>query len=206
MMDDNTKATNLINVYITEYNSLRGEIQGRIQTQTQAFNFLLIILGAYIAALVSTLTTKPEHLPAVALAVTLLLPLISCPLAYIFFDNEMMIHAIGSYLYYDLRKRLAVLIDDQQLFASLFDFQYLPRSTPGVFALISRGRWVLFCLPTFLPLVFVPLYVWHEWGALSSYSGLVRGAAVSIYALDVYGCYILGRAIRWVFENAKYTP
>jgi hypothetical protein len=121
-----------------------------------------------------------------------------------FFDNELMIHAIGSYIYYDRRKKLEDLTGNSHLFESLADFKYLPPSTHSVFHPISRGRWVLFCIPTFIPLVFMPLYVYTRWNALPDYSGIIVGSATFIFLTDLFACYVLAKAIIWVFENNRY--
>jgi hypothetical protein len=205
MTRGNAVDTNVFNAYIAEYNSLRAEVLARVQTQNQTFNFLLVILGASITAIITTANSaKPEHLPPVILAVALLLPLITCPLAYMFFDNELMIHAIGSYIYYDRRRKIADITGDPHLFESIADFKYLPPSTHSVFHPISRGRWILFCIPAYVPLVFVPLYVYTRRDILAGYSIIIVASAVFVYVLDLYADYILARAIKWVFDNNKY--
>lgn len=197
--------TNVFNAYLAEYNTLRSELLARIQTQNQTFNFLLIILGAGITAIISTANSdKPGNLVPVTFAVVLLLPLIACPLAYMFFDNELMIHAIGSYLYWDRRLRFIALTRDDQLFRSITDFNFLPPSTHKVFQPISRGRWYLFCIPTFLPIAFLPVYTLLKWASLPNYSSFIEVTAIIIFLLDVVEVYILVGVIRWIFDNNKF--
>jgi hypothetical protein len=127
--------TNVLNAFLAEYNTLRSELLGRIQTQNQTFNFLLIIVGASITAVITTANSnRPENLVPVTFAVVLLLPLVTCPLAYMFFDNELMIHAIGSYIYWDRRLKFIELTSNEHLFGSITDFKYLPPSTHKVFS------------------------------------------------------------------------
>src|SRR5215216_4594836 len=177
--DPNT--TNVFNAYLAEYNTLRAELLARIQTQNQAFNFLLIIVGASITAIIATANSdKPWNLVPVTFAIVLLLPLLTCPLAYMFFDNELMIHAIGSYIYWDRRIGFTKLTSDEHLFKSITDFKYLPPSTHTVFQPISRGRWYLFCIPTLLPIIFLPIYTFVKWASLPNYSTLIDVSAVII--------------------------
>jgi hypothetical protein len=205
MSDNDSNKSNILNAYLAEYNTLRSELLARIQTQNQAFNFLLVIVGAAITAIITTANSaNSAHLVSVSLAIALLLPLITCPLAYMFFDNELMIHAIGSYIYWDRRLRFIELTGDSSLFKSIADFSYLPPSTPSVFQPISRGRWYLFCIPTFIPLVFVPLYIYVRWAALPNYSTVIEASAVIIFLLDVLEVVLLARAIIWVFNNNRY--
>lgn len=195
----------IFDAYLAEYNSLRSEVLARFQTQNQAFNFLLIVLGAAITAVISTANSDtPENLASVILSVALLLPLATCPLGYMFFDNELMIHAIGSYIYYDRRKKLESLTGHPHFFGTLTDFKHLPPSTNSVFHPISRGRWLLFCIPAFIPLLFTPLYAFTRWPTITGYSGVMLAAAAITFVFDLIACFWLARAVLWVFENARY--
>jgi hypothetical protein len=197
--------TNVFNAYLAEYNTLRSELLARIQTQNQTFNFLLIILGASITAILTTANSdKPGNLVPVTFAVVLLLPLITCPLAYMFFDNELMIHAIGSYLYWDRRLKFIALTSEEHLFRSITDFNFLPPSTHQVFQPISRGRWYLFCIPTFLPIVSLPVYTVLKWDSLPDYSGFIEVTAIIIFLVDVVEVYLLAGVIKWIFDNNNY--
>jgi hypothetical protein len=197
--------TNIFNAYLAEYNTLRTEVLARISTQNQCFNFLLIIVGASITAIITTANSNnPANLRPVTFAIALLLPLITCPLAYMFFDNELMIHAIGSYLYWDRRVRFIELTKDDAVFKSITDFRFLPPSTLAVFRPISRGRWYLFCIPTFLPVLFLPVYTIVKWASLPHYSRLIYVTVAIIFLLDILEVYILARVITWIFDNDAY--
>lgn len=201
-----------IDIYIAEYNSLRAELLARVQTQNQAFNFLLIVTAAAITAVITTANSDAgEYLAPIFLAVTLMLPLATCPLAFIFFDNEIMIHAIGSYLHYDRRPNIMELVRNQNILGSPLAFQYLPPSTHKIFPAISRGRWVLFCLPTFIPLLVLPFYVLQQWDNLSvyfpsrdGYSLILTFAVLLVYVIDLVACAYLFRAILWIFQNKRH--
>jgi hypothetical protein len=201
-MDVEPNKTNILNAYLAEYNTLRAELLGRIQTQNQTFNFLLIIVGASVTAIITTANSdKPWNLVPITFAIILLLPLVTCPLAYMFFDNELMIHAIGSYIYWDRRLKFINLTGDEHLFKSITDFKFLPQSTAKVFQPISRGRWYLFCIPTFLPVIFLPIYTCVKWASLPKYSTVIEVAVVIIFVLDVLEVYLLAKVIKWIFDN-----
>jgi hypothetical protein len=203
--NDPANRPNLFEAYIAEYNTLRAELLARIQTQNQTFNFLLVILAAGVTAMIGTANgNRPVNVLPVATSILLLLPLITNPLAYMFFDNELMIHAIGSYIYWDWRPRLIQLTGDRSLFKSLVDFTHLHPSTPEVFQPISRGRWYLFCIPTMLPIAFLPAHVYFHRTLLMHYAPFIKVSAASIFLLDVIEVIILARAIIWVFDNNRY--
>src|SRR5215203_5839899 len=136
----------------------------RIQTQNQSFNYLLIVTGAAITAVITSANaTNQMNVPWILIAVTLMLPLAACPLGYMFFDNEIMIHAIGSYLHYKRRPMMLGHFGDEQGLGRTLDFEFLPKWTDTVFPWVSKGRWVLFCIPTFLPVLAFPFIVNAAW-------------------------------------------
>jgi hypothetical protein len=93
MSDDSERIKNAFSCHLAEYNSLRQEVLSRIQTQVQCFNFVLFITGAAITAVITTVNSSQSgNYPLIFLAAGLLLPLFTCPLGYMFFDNEIMIH------------------------------------------------------------------------------------------------------------------
>jgi hypothetical protein len=196
-------------LYLAEYNSLRQEQMQRIQTQIQSFNFLLIVTGAAITAIIASASAENNaaFFPWVVIAVVLLLPMASCPLGYMFFDNEIMIHAIGSYLYYNRRPSMLSHFGDDRALGRTLGFDFLPRWTDTVFPWISKGRWVLFCLPTFLPVILFPVILWRFWpfesiGSEYSRNSLLVAVTVS-FLVDVAACVLLFMAIIWTRENDK---
>ena len=50
-----------LNVLLTEYKELKSEIGGRVQRQSQAFNYFLLSLGVFVSAL-ATVVSKQEYL------------------------------------------------------------------------------------------------------------------------------------------------
>ena len=140
------KLSRLLTSYLAEYNSLRSEQLSRLQTQTQSFNYLLVVLGAAVGAVVTSLT-KPElfgSIQAVFVAIGLLMPILAGPLSFIFFDNEMAVYSIGSRIHGDLRPRIATTVEDQEVFANSLAFKNLPASSVTVHGRLSMARWTLF--------------------------------------------------------------
>jgi hypothetical protein len=209
MPDEGKRA---LDIYLAEYNSLRAEQLSRVQTQNYAFNFLVLIIAAAFTAIITSANSgSGDSLPAVVLAVALALPLVTCPLGYIFFDNEIMIHAVGSYLYYDRRPHMMRIVGDSNILGSPMAFERLPRSTHLVFPRISQGRWILFCIPTFLPVLVLPFYTHQQWLYLTKYLPtadqyfvIAIASMVLVYAVDIAACWRLSAAIRWIYENAGH--
>lgn len=201
-----------IDIYLAEYNTLRTEQLARVQTQNQAFNFLLVVAAAAITAVITSANgEKNGYLPIIFLAVTVMLPLATCPLAFIFFDNEIMIHAIGSYLYYNRRPQILRRVGDDNILGSHLAFERLPVSTHRIFPVVSRGRWLLFCIPTLLPALVLPFYVFQQWDTLSLYlsatdfySTITTYAVFIVYIIDLVSCAYLLKAISWTFQNARH--
>lgn len=166
MTNDNSK---LLDVYLAEYNSLRAEIIARTQTQNQVLNFLLIIIGAATSANVAGINAG-INVNLILLITALLLPLITFPLAFIFFDAEIMIHAVGSHLHENLRKYIGSVVEADKLegarlaFKSTLDFEHLNSTTKATQHWLSIGRWFIFLIPTLMPVLSLILYSLEDWG------------------------------------------
>jgi hypothetical protein len=93
--DDNVKIT------LAEYNTLRQEILGRLQSQSQTFAQTIVIIGGVITLIAAILRIDGASLeqltPALAL-LAIFAPLVLVPLSMIFFDNEIMIFTLGKYI------------------------------------------------------------------------------------------------------------
>jgi hypothetical protein len=201
----------VLNAYLAEYNSLRAEQLSRLQSQNQAFNYLVIILGAAIGAVITSLS-KPEQMwlwGPILIALGLFLPLVSGPLGFIFFDNEMAIYSIGSRIYTDLRPHIGKIITDTGVFEDSLTFKNLNPSGPKIHRRLSAARWILFLVPTVLPTLGVGSYVitnWAQWWSYlkpSAHTPLVTlyvfGGA--IFIIDILTCVLLLQAIWWSFRK-----
>jgi len=194
-----------VNVYLAEFNNLRAEQLKRIDSQNQALNYLFIILGITVTAIVGNLDDR-ETLPVVLCWIGLLLPLVTAPLGFMFFDHEMATHSIGSHIYWHLRHaNLACLVKDDGIMGASLDFKYLHRSSARVHSALSYGRWMLFLIPTMLPvgaLFFLSVLVWGWWrpyleGPLPVPAGLIFGGAVTIWLVGAVASFLIVLAGFW---------
>jgi hypothetical protein len=160
-IDETMKLT--IEVKLAEYNSLREEILVRLESHSEAFNYLLLAIGAAITAVLTAAAQKVDIgfiLPALAL----LLPAVTIPLAFIFFDHEMVMDAIGSHLHCSLRPSLHRLLNTHDVLHSVWEFKHLPASTQRVHVRVMIGRWALFLSTTVLPILCLIAYTAFHWG------------------------------------------
>jgi hypothetical protein len=139
----------LIPVYMAEYTSLRTEVIARLTAQTQAANHVLVMLGAVIAATVAMLNASMlgKEVEWIIVAAATFLPIGAVSLFSVFTEHDLMIRAIGSFIYYDRRERLRSLTGDDAILGSVFDFRHLARSTRFTHGRFGLIRHFLFYLP-----------------------------------------------------------
>jgi hypothetical protein len=212
-VEDGDQLTRRLNCYLAEYNSLRAEQLSRLQSQNQSFNYLLIIIGATVG-LVATVVTKvgdPNSISWLTISIGLLLPLISAPLGFIFFDNEMAVYSIGSRIYADLRPSLGTVTSDHTVLENALAFKNLHRSSGAVHRMLSVARWVLFLIPTFLPLCGLFVYVLVRIGDAQVRSNLfattprillIAGGSM-IFVIDIAMCALIFQAILWSVRTLR---
>lgn len=131
--------------YLSEFESLREELFARFESQRQAFNYLM----AFFAALIALLAT--EHTLQIDLRYSLLIPLVTCPLCFIFYDNEIVIWCIGSYIDKELRPLLSKSVEAEVLQLEARRGGHLSGPTEKLHLLLSVGRWILFFTPAMVP-------------------------------------------------------
>ena len=221
---DEEDDSDTLNAYYEEYKSLRAEVLARVQTQNQAINYVLIIIGVTITALITVLKDAETrtYIPTVITLVMLLLPLFTSPFAFIFFDNEMMIHAIGSLLFFDRRKRVEELVGNSNVFSDVFEFKYLPKrkrlsskpkefeETRFLFHRVSRARWFLFYIPIFVPTICIFIYTicnswwWDKYEfVIPNSKFLIVSLGITTFLVNVYIFYLLCRVGRWLRWNRR---
>jgi hypothetical protein len=209
-MNGKNHDTLALDAYLAEYNSLRGEVMSRVQTQSQALTNVLIVIGVAITILVAGFEGKIALSSAIVI-IGLFLPLVTFPLAFIFFDAEIMIHAIGSLIYHDLRLRVAKQIsgDDKRVFESIIDFRHLDNQpTKQLQHWLSVGRWGIFVVTTFFPTLGIAVYTITEWDITTVSIFHILGFV--LFAANCVAGVLLLRAMRWTLQRCeeldRHTP
>lgn len=209
MVDNESKPELVLDVYLKQFEKLREESFNRMQSQNQSFNNLLLIMGVAITALVSVLNATNVLVTYLVFAgIALFLPLITAPLGLIFFDNEIVIYAIGSYIDNDWLNEVRALVKDPKVFGDVWEFKYLHKSTRFTHTTISVGRWLLYLIPTVFPilsLVAITIVDWGWWNKLilvrSKYTDMLVILCVIVFVLDVLITYSLLQGIIWNFKK-----
>lgn len=174
-----------LEMYLAQYSSLRAEQQKRLDAQQQAFQFLVgsltavltattAVLGLIVPLILSNDPTKidPNKIAALIERISnllpqaaLFLPIILAPLAFIFFDNEIMIFKIGADVS-KVRDRIFSLVGENESNMDLDTFCDLTRVSRGAHFAVSIGRWIVFLVPIMLPM-FYALSAWESWIVLN---------------------------------------
>lgn len=208
--DNNHKLDNgEVDIYLAEYNSLRTEQMKRIDSQNQAFYYLLLALG--IAGSVVVAGFK-ENAPIqeVIFWVLLFLPVISAPFAFIFFDHEMAIHSVGSYIYWVWSKNTVHrLVQNEHIYGNSLEFPLLRNSSGAIHKWLSICRWLLFIFPIILPVFGTPIYFfihlkwWMNIFHYQSYEETLFGFIFCyiMWLFAVIAAIFVGLAIWWTFKK-----
>jgi hypothetical protein len=139
-----------LDVHLARYSSFRAEILGRISFQSQAFNYLVVVLGAAVAAGAALLQAERPDLVQLLI---LFIPIVTAPLSYIYFDNELMIMGIGGNIFTDLSNHVSSAVKHEvQLGARAL--LYLEDSTRCAHRWLSYGRWLAFIMPSLGPTIY----------------------------------------------------
>jgi hypothetical protein len=179
---DSERQSRAFDMHVAEYGSLREEIFARLESQRQAFSYLVTILAAAVGL------TAADNIRMDPVILMLLLPIVVAPLGFIFFDNELMIFRNGAYLSTSLRPRVETLVGKMALLDDI-GLSCLGGFSCRIHELLSYGRWLLFLLPTVGPIPYVVvsrplLWMHYPWlpvlildGALAMLLGLAMIAA-----------------------------
>jgi len=88
---------------------------------------------------------------------------IVAPLGFIFFDNELMLHANGFYVFKFLGKRISQLVKDDVLLVERERKVSLGKPTWIVHRWLSVGRWILFLGPVIGPMIYIVTSTDYWW-------------------------------------------
>lgn len=144
-------AEKAVDADLAEFGSLRDEVFARIESQRQSFNYL-VTLSTAVLAVVATAMAPSEGGAAFDLRLIMFVPLLAAPLAFIFFDNELVIWTLGRYIRESLAPQLSRAVGRDVLMAEARRGGLLTGGLGGVHLALSVGRWLLFLLPIGLPL------------------------------------------------------
>lgn len=136
---------------LAEFGSLRDEVFARIESQRQSFNYL-ITLSTAVLAFVATAMAPSDKGVSFDLRLIMFVPLLAAPLAFIFFDNELVIWTLGRYIRETLGPQLSRAVGRDVLLSEARRGGLLSGGLGRVHLALSVGRWLLFLLPIGLPL------------------------------------------------------
>ena len=147
---------------VAEYESLRQEFFARLESQRQAFSYLVLIAAAVIAFVGALTGSKANTIDSALLL--LALPLVIAPLGFIFFDNDLVIWGIAGYIRDTLRPELSSLVQHRVLLYEGRRGNFFQSRLSKLHLLLSTGRWLLFLVPTILPLGYALwMGTWSSW-------------------------------------------
>jgi hypothetical protein len=185
----------------------------RIDSQNQAFYYMLLVIGIAATAAVTGFT-KTDQMAQIFFWLLLFLPIITAPLAFIFFDHEMAIHSVGSYIYWAWTKNTVdPLLRNKHTFKDSLSFAFLNTSSKKIHGELSDRRWNLFLIPTWWTTIGVIIYagVYYEWwvnvlknqSLYKSVFGFLFCAV--IWWANLQSSLLIRRAIKWtrVKHNTK---
>jgi hypothetical protein len=150
----------VLSVYLSKYESMRAETASRFQFQVQTFNFLVVVLTAFVVASASMLESgQVSQFERLILA----LPLIAGPLGYLYVSNDLMIFGIAGYLDRGLSREVSAIVG-RDLVLTDARLAYLSRRGGATLAALGYSRWLLFVVPTVVPVAYAALATdgWRE--------------------------------------------
>jgi hypothetical protein len=151
----------MLTIYMAKYGTLRDEVFQRFQFQGQAYNFLIVVLTALLAVGAAQFEAGRAD---VVNKLSLFIPLITGPFAFLYLAHDLMIFSILAYLRRDLSLDISRLLGRD---VELSDARFEHLSGMGRFAhrVIAPSRWLLFLFPTLLPIVYAAFFtgLWNEY-------------------------------------------
>jgi hypothetical protein len=200
------KKKDILNLYLEEYKSLRQELTVRLQTYNQAFHYLLLVIGAATAAVAAVIprAEPTRDLTPLWFGIALLLPIVTAPLAFVQFHQEMMMDAIRAYLGSEWRDKTEILLGARHSPGNTYEYVASPR----LFRALLTGRWIIFLVPTCIPFLLLSTYILgnvlasHDlfqmgFPVASGFNHLIVGLCV--YLLLIVDAIVVSNVLRVVF-------
>jgi len=131
--------------YLTEYRALREEQKTRLSMNGTMLNFILLIIGAAIAAYVQMSIAGNEKLFT---PILLGVPLLTTPITLFYYDHTIMVYRIGRYFETHLYPAVEAVLGHNP-----FQWDRVHRETSGQLFLMAFGRNLFFLLITLGPII-----------------------------------------------------
>jgi hypothetical protein len=187
----------VLSVYLSKYESMRAETASRFQFQIQTFNFLVVVLTAFVVASASLLESgNAGQFERLILA----LPLLAGPLGYLYVSNDLMIFGIAGYLDRGLSREVSAVVG-RNLVLTDARLAYLSRRGGATLAALGYSRWLLFVVPTVAPVLYVALAT-DVWRALPYSLLFVADCLIALGLLAAIWMTALEQ-VAWVQEHSR---
>ncbi|HET8550020.1 MAG TPA: hypothetical protein VFL57_18545 [Bryobacteraceae bacterium] len=165
MADARTDREIAIDLLLKEHDLLGGDLASRVERQSQAFNLVVVVVGATITGIGALLGTNAKWHAETATAFLLAFEIcvvlagsmcMTAPLALLFFDDELMIFAAVAYIKHEWKPALRdaatsaeQVIAPRKLFDGDFSWKHAKVNDIGRYdhSVVARSRWWLFNLP-----------------------------------------------------------
>jgi hypothetical protein len=131
--------------HLTEYRALREEQKTRLTMNGSMLNFILLVVGAAIAAYVQmSMGGKQQLFTPILLGI----PLLTTPITLFYYDNTLMVYRIARYFETNLYP-----VVESVLGYNPFQWDRFHRQTSGQLVLMAFGRNLFFFLITVGPIL-----------------------------------------------------
>lgn len=206
-----------LDAHLAEYVALREEINRRLDAQRQAFNYTVAVLGAFVAG-AGLIAGKDGVDPAAIRLVPhmlLLLPLIIGPLAFIFFDDELILYRNIFHICLHLREKVAEEFAQPGVKMSGADKPFLveaeglgrlDRLSQNFHTYLSFSRWLLFIAPVVLPLLVYRMtepHIRNNPVQIDKFKVYVQPISEILFGLDLVIAVFLGLAITCALREQR---
>ena len=174
---------NVMELHLAEYSQLREEQRTRLNINSSMLNFILIIIGAEIAAYAQMIVSvNKTYFPPLILAT----PLLTAPIALFYYDNQLMVYRIGRYFSTELYP-----VIERTIGYNPFGWERFHQATSGQLALVALGRNLFFVLITIAPIIiFLLLKIGYR------ELDILVGQALPFHPIQAWRA-ISGRVERW---------
>jgi hypothetical protein len=151
----------ILTIHLAKYGSLRDEVFQRFNFQGQAYNFLIVVLTALLAVGAAQFEAGRGD---VVNKMSLFIPLITGPFAFLYLAHDLMIFSILAYIRRDLSQDVSRLLGRDVILTDT-RFEHLTLMGRAAHQVIAPSRWLLFFFPTLIPVLYAAFFtgLWNEY-------------------------------------------